>query len=392
MVKKIVSLFVIMLAVISAAHCSAVLDISIDKYEPYPAEPGAYIDVWLRVENAGQDKATNVMIELEPEFPFSIDDDDVSSTTIGSIPAGNSVIKRYQVRVSDNAVEGENDFNIRYKHNNYDWGTVVETINVQTHDAIIAIKDVTTEAIAPGREGQLNITIENMADSFMKDISVKLNLTGISASPVRGGVEKRIYLLEPKETQEISFNLVALPDSEGGTFKVPTTISYSDSTGTDYSRSEYVTLKIGEKPEIILTISEDTYLERGTSQKIVFDAVNTGLTKAKFLTLTVKDSEDYEFLIPKTYYIGDLDSDDFETADFRIIPDKKGTTTIPIELTYMDVNNKEYSETIDVPVRIYSSYELKSLGITEGSSFGWLIGLLVVAGIGYYYWKTRIKK
>ncbi len=88
------------------------LDIISLKYEPYPAEPGSYITLWLRVQNLGNDEVDNVKIELIEDFPFSIDEDNIQ--TLGTIPSyQEAVIKFEKIRIAENAVEGETTLKIR---------------------------------------------------------------------------------------------------------------------------------------------------------------------------------------------------------------------------------------------------------------------------------------
>jgi len=42
-------------------------------YEPYPAEPGQYIDLYIKVENRGTKPAADTAFELLPKYPFSIE-------------------------------------------------------------------------------------------------------------------------------------------------------------------------------------------------------------------------------------------------------------------------------------------------------------------------------
>ena len=58
------------------------LQVSLSKYEPYPASPGDTVKVWLLVQNTAPDStkdvAKNVVVELVPEYPFSLYGDSVN--------------------------------------------------------------------------------------------------------------------------------------------------------------------------------------------------------------------------------------------------------------------------------------------------------------------------
>ena len=48
------------------------------KYEPYPAEPGEYFDLWLKVRNIGNVEAPDFKFTLKPNYPFSLDPSEVA--------------------------------------------------------------------------------------------------------------------------------------------------------------------------------------------------------------------------------------------------------------------------------------------------------------------------
>jgi len=57
---------------------------------------------------------------------------------------------------------------------------------------------------------------------------------------------------------------------------------------------------------------------RETTGTVSIKFVNKGATDARFLNIILKKSDDYETISSDNVYIGDLDSDDYETADFKI--------------------------------------------------------------------------
>ena len=79
--KKI--LIVILILIVLSLGVNAQVMTKLSKYadvrvsfvnqEPDPAEPGKYVDVRFKFENNGSDQAKDVVIELLPEYPFSLD-------------------------------------------------------------------------------------------------------------------------------------------------------------------------------------------------------------------------------------------------------------------------------------------------------------------------------
>lgn len=102
------------------------LEVTLVNQDPYPAEPGGYVDLLFKVENDGIQKAENVIFELMPKYPFSLEPG-ISAIkelgTVGSEQDGdNAFLLKYKIRVDEDAIDGENEIDINYKY-----GSVVAT-------------------------------------------------------------------------------------------------------------------------------------------------------------------------------------------------------------------------------------------------------------------------
>ena len=92
-------------------------------------------------------------------------------------------------------------------------------------------------------------------------------------------------------------------------------------------------------------------------------------------------------------YVGNIDSDDYETAEFSLFVHSKAKENIilPLSIEYRDSNNKEYSKEINLPLRLYSNKESKQLGLQKGNGFVGVIVIIVIVGAGLFFY-TRYKK
>lgn len=96
---------------------SVSLKVALVNQDPYPAEPGGYVNLLFKVENWGTEKAENVVFELLPEYPFSLDIG-VSTTkelgTIRGLETGErAFLLKYKVRVDKDAIDGENEIAVK---------------------------------------------------------------------------------------------------------------------------------------------------------------------------------------------------------------------------------------------------------------------------------------
>ena len=103
---------------VTSSPANAQLAVRVLKYSPYPVNPGDWFDVWVEVQNVGQEDAKHTIFELRPEYPFLGDSNDsltqsygstpgvVSANQIGMLGDANEVILKYRVKAADNAPEG----------------------------------------------------------------------------------------------------------------------------------------------------------------------------------------------------------------------------------------------------------------------------------------------
>jgi hypothetical protein len=190
------------------------------------------------------------------------------------------------------------------------------------------------------------------------------------------------------------FNILTNPDAEGVLYKVPIDIEYIDSTGTSYTKSDVIAFIVGDAPKLSVLLSESAVKTAGSNGKVSIILVNSGLVGLKFLNIELVESNDYTILSANEEYIGNLDSDDTDNVDFDIYA-KSGITALNLkfDLTYLDINNNAYSETITVPVPLYSASQLSMLGIKAGTNPLLIIaGLVVLALAGYFVYQRFFAK
>ncbi|MCK5177287.1 MAG: hypothetical protein KAQ92_06175, partial [Candidatus Aenigmarchaeota archaeon] len=80
------------------------IDVGLLNQQPDPVEPGKYVEVRFNVINTGLEDAKNVLFEIDPEFPFSLDSGTDALKNLGTILGGatgtNGVTLYYKLFVS----------------------------------------------------------------------------------------------------------------------------------------------------------------------------------------------------------------------------------------------------------------------------------------------------
>jgi hypothetical protein len=375
--------------------------VSFVNQDPDPAEPGKYVDVRFNFENEGADQAKDVVIELLPEYPFSLEPGKSAIKNLGALYARQlgetAVTVKYKLRIDKNAVEGENELKLRYKFDGYEW---IEpdnfNIDIQTHDAILAVEAVSMDkdALEPGSSGIVKIKLSNKADSILKDIKVTLGLGDLPLVPIDSTNEKSIYKIDSKQGYEFKFKVLVKPDADSGVYNVPLSVFYLDELGKGYLKNVTIGLTIGAKPDLSITLDDSDIYESSKPGEVVVKVVNKGVTNIKFMNMKLMPSEDYRILSNEEVYIGNIDSDDYETADFDLFieKNKKDKIKIPVVIEYKDANNNDFKETIELVLNLYSDSEAKKFGLVKGNNKAGIFIVILIVVIGLFAYRRWIKR
>ncbi|MEA3514283.1 MAG: hypothetical protein U9R34_02320 [Nanoarchaeota archaeon] len=387
------------------------IDISLISQTPDPVEPGSYAEFRFKIENFGSSNMENIEIEMMDDFPFSLERGEERVKFIGTLSARQVDSKAqtfmYKMRVDSNAVVGENTIELRWHSDEDGWIKESFVINIWTEPTLLSLKKVSSnpQMIKPGSTADIKITLWNGAHSFIKDVKVKLGLvqllqttTAISYeelpfSPIGSSEEKIISKMESMSEAIVTFKLAASADAEAKIYKVPVTINYMDGKGRTYEQTAIISLIVGDEPDLIVGIDDsEIYKER---QVGIIDVkfVNKGLSDVKFLYVKLKPSENYKILSSEDAYIGNIDSDDYETEEFNIYLKKSqnGYATLPLEIEFKDANNVEYQKTIELKLKLLSEEEALLVGMKKSNTTTGIVITLAIIIIGVFIYR-RIRK
>ncbi|MCK5107721.1 MAG: COG1361 S-layer family protein [Nanoarchaeota archaeon] len=375
------------------------------KYEPHPAESGSYIDIWIKMENYGGSEADDVTFILEPQFPFSLEPGDEAQKSIGSLDPGDEVVLQYKVRISEEAIEGNNELDFKFTSDGKAWVTHTFDILIRTQDTMLNTNEVRVnpEEVAPGDIVEVSLLLENLADSSIKDLRAELQLTQrdvLAASvsytelpftPVDSTnvlMEKR---LSPGEQKLFTYQLRVDPDTEPKVYRIPIELSYSDEIGnTTYTEEGIIAIVVAKTPDIMVNLDSSEIYTKNAKGEVGIGIYNIGVSKIKFAVFEILESDAYEVLSTPKLYLGNVDSDDYETADFTLFV-KEENPEIKFSLEYKDEYNGEHQDELSLTLKTYSKKEAQKYGFIKNSSSGIIFLIIVILGIGAWIYFKRIK-
>jgi hypothetical protein len=259
---------------------------------------------------------------------------------------------------------------------------------------VLLIKDIQTDPanIVPGQSAELKIILQNNANFRLFDVRGDIELpSGIS---FENDVSRRkVFRMDAGEVTEMTYHLITSPTISEGIYEGNFSIQYLNHVATERTEDYEFGLVVKSTPLIFVEVDESTIYQGKPSGEITVKFVNNDIGDIKFLTVELEGSEDFEVIGPRKQYIGDLDSDDFESVEYKLKiknEEKQLREEVPLilKLNYKDALNNPYTGSVETSLKIRSPTDL---GI-KGNGTLIIVIVIIVALIVAYIVYRRIKK
>ncbi len=389
MKKLLILALMLVLCAVGVSAGGAMVTASILRYEPTPAEQGNTVDVWVQLSNAGT-KAEMVAIKFQPEYPFSLAPGVQGDVEVGTLAAIENKVVKFTLFIDSNAPNGDRNVKFLYKHGTIDqWAMLEAPITIQTQNAGLMIDsyDVEPSPVIPGQIFNVTLKFRNAGKIAVKNLDVSFDLPEGTFSTIGTGAKKRVDFIPSEETEIVSFQMASDTSTAVKVYNVPVTLSYQDERNKQYTDTAKISLVVNAKPEISLSVDSTKFTTKTSPGTVSLKIVNKGVVNMKYVSVKLVETPDYEVLSSTNEaYVGNLDSDDFETVDFTIKP-LVTEPRLKVQMEFKDPYNMDYAESYDLPLRIITAADLGNGGTPWGMI---IIGLAVVGGI--VYWRVRRKK
>jgi len=262
----------------------------------------------------------------------------------------------------------------------------------------LRVQNISAPQLSPGESGILKVNLKNNAEYSINDVNSRLTLPS-QLQFIEDVNEVRIAEIKSGDTKEIEYRIIALPTATEGIYAASLIVNYITHFGVnafnvgEQNQDNYTLgIIIKSNPSIFVQLDSGDIYKGENIGDINFKFVNNGTSNIKFLTVNLVESNDYEIISDNKNYIGDLDSDDFQTATFKIkLKAEKEMISLPIMISYRDSMNNYYSENLETNLKIRSASEL---GKSDGNYLLWIIIILaiIVCVVCYFYIKNMGKK
>lgn len=367
--------------------------------DPDPVEPGEYTELRFRIENTGSSDLENLVLELEPKFPFEFDREDDRVKKIPRLTSElqgiKSVIIKFRARINENALTGEELIKLHIRFADGAEKIEEQLIAIQSRELSLSVGAVhlLPERPEPGDPLTAEITIRNTEAVTAEDVNLKIALDNLPVAAVGETNEQFLKQLPGNQEHTFTFNLAVGADAKSQLYQVPLLVTYTDKFGRNFNFSSSFGLAVEAPPEYIINVDKSDIVLPNTKGKVVLSVSNIGASDINYVTVDVKGTPDIEILSNNLVYMGNLESDDYETAEFDLyVKDQTGDINLPVTVTYKDSYNRNIQDTKILTLKVYSKNDAIKYGLVTPSSSWGIILFLIIAGAGGYYWYTKRKK
>jgi len=247
-------------------------------------------------------------------------------------------------------------------------------------------------SIYPGEEGKISVELHNNDNFDIEFASMELNLGTLPFIAV-GSSEKSIDEINEDDKETVTFTIKPSTGIAPGDYEIPYVLKYTNvDTGVITTKTGSFGLRVNAKTELAFSVEPGNNI-LGQKGKITLKIVNKGLGEVKFISVQVFP-QGYDLLSTDTSYIGNIASDDSSTASFDVFFNTL-SPSVYAKITYKDLDNKDQSKTITLPVNVYTQEKALELGLIQKSNTGLYAGIvivLIIAWIVYRKIKKRNKK
>jgi len=264
-------------------------------------------------------------------------------------------------------------------------------INVERSSTDIKIADIEDGSLALGSVSDITLKIKNLGNTPASDLTVTLNLTS-PFTPVKSS-QKYVGEIKPDETGDAVFSISVDSSAKKKSYSIPVTVEYYDPAGNKQTTSMAIGLSVGGNADIEVTLDEKETLVPGMTGKVTIGVVNRGFVDAKFLTIKLLSTSDYQLVSADSSYIGALNSDDSDSQDFEIkVGEGVTADTLPLKVRveYKEENNDKLivkEESINVGITSMAEYQAQKANggvLSLVISFVLLIVVLVLGYLGIW--------
>ncbi len=346
MKSKLIIPILLVLTILFAGMVSAAQEVSITllNQDPDPAIAGDVVEVKLAIENDGSTAMEDMVIEIEPSYPFMAIYGEPLVEEIGTLNpyqnSGDMKIVSFNLIVDPNAVAGDHNIDVIYYEESGSY-TVQKTLTLEvvSEDSaeIIYINQI---ELIPGKKTELQFTINNVGSAHLTDLTFSWSNEDEVILSVGSDNTKYIQSLDVGESKILGYNVMADSSADAGLYKLDLSLIYNDPITNEQNIVNTIAgIYVGGETDFEIAYSDNS------DGEMAFTIANIGSNDATSVSIKVQDQQGVSIIGASSNIIGNLNKGDYTVATFEI---QTNVEEIDLGISYTDTTGERVSITKSV--------------------------------------------
>ncbi|MEA1965952.1 MAG: COG1361 S-layer family protein [Euryarchaeota archaeon] len=390
----------VLLAILTALAAPAeALSVKLMKYDPYPANTGEYVTVWIKIENPGLGgPSEDVKLRIVPEYPFSLEPGEIGVEEIGKLSMNDYAMFDFRLRVDDNAIDGKNILKVEYMERiDSEWSETELIIEVESDKVDFEIADIDSVPLRlkPGDDdAKIVVMIQNIGDGDAECAKTRIILPrGFNASDSYSDIAN-LGTVAADASSDATFHIDVDESVQPGDQIATIIISYMDKDSDEY-KEETLDLRIPIKKTPLFEIASSEItpgtITVGDTVTLKMQIENTGSEEGESVRARamLKSEQPFDFSNGEAFdYVGDLDVGEIGEAVLKFnVGDDATLKTYLLDIEIRCVEDEDvHLFDRKVPVAVANTKPSNLIPIFIGGA------VLVLLYLGYRFLLPKIRK
>ena len=251
----------------------------------------------------------------------------------------------------------------------------------------LSVNSVSVDKVSPGEDGIIKVNVENDGNRDIDFLSFNIEFPEDKIIPI-GCSSASLNELKEDDDETFAFRFNVAKNLAAGTYSLSYLINYEENNAKREQKGT-IGIVVSAEPELEVTADIESPIigQQGT---LNIRVVNKGLADARFVSLSI-ESDDITFLGERSEYIGTIDSDDFESVSFDIIPTTR-RPDLSVRIEYKDFENNDKTEEFSPSLIAYTEEQALSLGLISKNNTLIYVVIAIVILLVWYFWRRAKKR
>jgi hypothetical protein len=248
---------------------------------------------------------------------------------------------------------------------------------------------VTQGNLVAGHDTTVTVNVRNTAPLNATNVVVQMEFNASGVLLPLGSDRVFIPSIPAGGTAQAVFDLGTDANAAPGYYPITFGMSFQINQQPQPATAQTSGLTVSSTPSLEVTAQSTDITQAGSTGNVLIQVNNLGVSDVSSLQVKLLPSKDYVILSAPIQYVGSVNSNDFETAQFNIHVSDNATSPLAIlsEVDYSDASNTAYSKNASSPIALFSRTEAIQYGLETipDNTLTYVVLALVVLYLLYRY-------